>query len=113
VGGPGGPPRAGAGGPPPPGAPDAVADSKPGRTLTECVHHANHLMTRRNVGPLGKQIPLGQMEIGAADTAACDPDPDLLAKRHWHIPFSPLQGSGIDRPRLMHDPGVHLAILTS
>jgi len=62
---------------------------------------------------LGKQVPLGQVQIGSADPAASDLYANLPAKRNWHPAFQPLERSAVDRSGLMHDPRVHLAILTS
>jgi hypothetical protein len=92
---------------------DAVAHGKPTGGLTEGIDDANHLMTRRDVRAFREQITLGQVQIGTTDPAAPDLDADLTAKGLRHLPFQALQRSAIDRPRLMHDPGVHHAILTS
>jgi hypothetical protein len=62
---------------------------------------------------LWRQIALGQVQIGPADTAADDLDAHLPGKRGWRSTFHALQRFVIDRPCSMYGPGVHLAILTS
>jgi hypothetical protein len=70
-------------------------------------------MAGRDVRTLGKQIALSQVEVSAADPAAGNPDTDLPAQGRRHSEFSPLERFAIDRSRLMDDPGIHLAILTT
>jgi hypothetical protein len=92
---------------------DSVSDRKPSGALPERVDYADHLMARRDVRAFREQVPLGQVQIGATDSAAGDPHSDLPAKRDGHLDLSPLQRPAVDWPRLMHDPGVHHAILTT
>jgi hypothetical protein len=69
---------------------DPVTDGKPTGAIPEGIDDADYLMARCDVGALGAQIALGQVQVSPADAAAGDPYPDLPAKRRRHIDFSSL-----------------------
>ncbi len=92
---------------------DPITERKPACAITQRIDDSNYLVARGDVVMFGRQISLGQVQIGAADAAAVDLDANLLGKRVGHSAFHAPQRFALDRPRLMYRPGVHLAILTS
>ena len=91
---------------------DPITRCKPACAITERIDDPNYFVTRGDAGMLGQQIPFGQVQISAADTAAGHLDADLRGKRGWHPAFHLPQRFTLNRPRLVYCPGVHLAILT-
>jgi hypothetical protein len=73
---------------------------------SETVDHPDRFMARDGVGAMGGQVALGQMQIGAANTADADRDAHLARAGLWHrAPFElkrvARHGSGgPDRPYL-------------
>jgi hypothetical protein len=100
-------------GAPEPSDADPITKRKPACPIAQGIDDSNYLVARGDAWMLGEQVPLGQVQIGAADAAAVDLDADLPGKRGWHPAFHAPQRFILDRPRFMYGPGVHLAILTS
>ena len=92
---------------------DPITQPKPAGSFTQGIDDSNYLVARGDVVMFGWQVPLGQVQIGAADAAAVDLDANLLGNGVGHSAFHAPQRVALDRPRLMYGPGVHLAILTS
>ena len=60
-----------------PGHTDPVTHGEPLDARTEFDDLAHHLVTGRHPGSMHRQIPLGDMQIGAAHPARPHADPDL------------------------------------
>ena len=91
----------------------AIADTKSACVLSKGIHHTDHLVTRRDIGTRRQQITFSQVQISTADPATDDSDTNLPAAWCRQFPLDPAQWSAVYRSRLMHHPGVHLAILTT
>jgi hypothetical protein len=92
---------------------DPVTQHKPAHAVSDGLDDADHLVARSDIGILGGQVSLSEVQIGAAHAAAVDLDANLSRKRGGHPAFHPSQRLTIDRSRLTYGPGVHLDILTS
>ena len=99
------PPAAGVGAPQPRHA-DPIAEREPLRTGAEFVDEPDDLMPRDDLGRAGG-IALGEMQIGATDTAGPHRDPDLprAGLRIWALPD--LQRRTGNRSGRLHPPAVH------
>ncbi len=68
---------------------------------------ADDLVPRGDVGPLGWQVTLGQMQVGAADAAAQHCDQQLAGAGLGNRPVDQPQRPGVHRTRMMHHPCPH------
>ena len=90
-----------------PGHPDAIADAEPGGAVTRDVDGPHRLVARHHLGVLRRQVPLGQVEVGAADAAHADLHPHLPRSGRGHRPLDEPQGAAVDGTGVVDHPGPH------
>ena len=100
---------AGSVGTPQPGHPHPITDREPRDPLAAAFDHPDHLVSRRDLGPFGSEVTLGQMEVGTAHPATEDPYEQLARAGLRSLPRDPPQRSRVDRAGLLHHPGIHAA----
>src|SRR5262249_49960870 len=101
--------RAPAAGGPEPGDPDPVADREARRAVAGLLDAPDDLMPRDEREEPGKDVPLGDVEVGVADAADRDPDADLsrprLGRRHvFEAERALLDRTGLVEPPCAHEP---------
>ena len=84
-----------------------VARREAGAPVARPVDHAHHLVARDHQVAGGRQVPLGQVEVGPADAAHRDPDPDLARTRLGDRTLHPGEGSRGHRPGDVDRPCLH------
>ena len=98
---------AGAIGPGQPGDADPVAGPEPGRSRAGGGDLPDHLVPWSDAGRPGRQVTLGQVQVGPADPAADHPDQQLTRAGLGHRPVDQPQRPGRHRPGLVHHPCAH------
>jgi hypothetical protein len=58
-----------------------IAKPKAPAPGADLVDDPDHLVTRDDPRTPGRQVPFGQMQVGTADTARQDPQPQLAGRR--------------------------------
>ncbi len=84
---------------PQPGDAEAVTDGGPVDVVTERVDVADDLVPGDGAGPAWRQVAFGEMQVGAADTAGRDPQPNLADGRFGYRDDRPAQRPGRGRSR--------------
>jgi hypothetical protein len=64
---------------------NALSNAKACRAISKLVDYSNNFVTRRHEGVLRREIALGQVQIGPADTTRPHRDPKLRRTRYWHL----------------------------
>ena len=90
-----------------PGCPDPVTGREPAGARASRHDLGDHLVAGRGVRPFGRQVPLGEVQIGSAYTATADPEQQLAGTRLGNRALDEAQRAGSDRPGLMHYPCTH------
>ena len=72
---------------------------------------ADRPVARDEVGTSHLEVPLGDVEVGAAHTAGWDPHADLA--RSWVGELDPGEGPVNDRTRFAHHPAVQRGLLVA
>ena len=98
---------AGATGAAQPGHPHAGTGRDPARAGAVADHRSHHLVARHRAGPVGDQVALGQVQVGAAHPAGVHPDQDLTRPRLRIGPLAEHQRPRGHRPGLFHAPCSH------
>src|SRR6185437_4122452 len=86
---------------------DPFTDRERTRVRTQGFDASNDLVSRGDPGPAGRQVALGEMQVGAAHATARDPDEDVGRSRLGPIALDPAERPFIDRPRSVDYPGLH------
>src|SRR5207302_3707561 len=90
-----------------PGDAGPVPNGEPLGLGPEGVDLAHDLMAGNDAGALGRQIALGQVQIGPAHAAARDADADLVARWLGDGPVDERHRAVVDWARSLHCPGSH------
>src|SRR5580693_3513471 len=85
------------------------ADREPASARTQRVDPADDLMADSYLRALRREIALGQVQVGPADSAAADPDADLARARLRLRALHAAERSPVNGSALLYDPGSHLS----
>jgi hypothetical protein len=86
---------------------DPVAHHEAGCLRTAGGDPADDFVPGDNRWPAGHKVPLGQVQIRAADATADHGDPDLAHTRLWCLVLHATQWGPVDRRAMIHHPGIH------
>jgi hypothetical protein len=87
--------------------PDARANFVLGRVRARALDHADDLVSRDDVGFLGRQLALDNMKIRAADPARAYAEQDLAFPGLRNGDLSQLERLRFDQSGLAQDAGLH------
>jgi hypothetical protein len=90
-----------------PGDADAIADPDARAPHTDCVDHADHLVSGHNGRSARGELSDGEVQIRAAHAARGHPDPQLVVPGLRPRPVCSREWSVVDGLRLGDDPGPH------
>ena len=90
-----------------PGRADPVAGLEPGAARAGRDDLGHHLVARRHVRLLGRQVAFGQVQVGPAHPAAADLEQQLAGAGLGYRPLGELERARGHRPGLMDHPRAH------
>jgi hypothetical protein len=83
-----------------PGDPDAIAYPETRHSFPNLIHDPDDLVTR-DKGELGeRQVPFDDVQVGAADSACLDAQPNFAGARDRRAQIEQFEGTLLDRLRL-------------
>jgi hypothetical protein len=80
---------------------DSLTDDKAMGALSDLLDDADDLVSGNHPGALGGQVPLDEVEIGAANGTGCDRNGDLSWPGRRLGPLEEPEGPRLDRPRAL------------
>src|SRR5205807_3293677 len=90
-----------------PGDADPLLELEAASLRSSFVHDPDDLVTGNHAVAPGREVALGQVEIGPANPAHRHPDLDLSGPERSDLALDEAQRSGVDRPGAVDDPGPH------
>ena len=90
-----------------PGHADAIADGPSRRAVAETLDRPDDLVPRGHLWAMDREVALGHVEVGAADTAGSHADANLTRCRLRDLLLAPHQGPSVDRSGPVDHPRLH------